>query len=132
MNIHSNARTTPQIRREIQQSASKMTLDDSCTASTSAAQLSRNGVNFDAVEDRSHRPHRLKTALSPTQEEIVVLLRRTLLLAVDDLLVVVREFLHPKMVRSSLLRLLGRHGVNNLRVLIAEQSDEQEKPPPKT
>ena len=28
MNIHSNARTTPQIRREIQQSAGKMTLNE--------------------------------------------------------------------------------------------------------
>ena len=53
----------------------------------------------DSTEDRSHRPHKLHTALTPVQEEIVVALRRSLLLPVDDLLVVVREFIKPDMVR---------------------------------
>lgn len=73
--------------------------------------------------DRSHCPQTLQTALSPVQEEIVVLLRRSLLLTLDDLLVVVREFIEPTLTRSSLTRLLKRHQVNSLQVLYEEQSD---------
>jgi len=132
MNIHSNARTTPQIRREIQQSAGKMTLNEAARHFNVNRATIHKWRQRDSVEDRSHRPQRLNTALSPLQEEIVVMLRRTLLLSLDDLLVVVRELLKPKLGRSSLLRLLTRHGVNNLQALVVEQSGEQEAPPPKT
>ena len=89
----------------------------------------RNRDNFD---DRSHRPVRLHTSLTATQESIVVELRRNLLLTVDDLLVVVREFIKPTMVRSSLIRLLKRHEVNSLKALYAEQSGETEVEKPKS
>ncbi len=39
-------------------------------------------------------------------------IRRTLRLPLDDLLVVVREFLNPKASRSGLARCLKRHGLN--------------------
>ena len=52
------------------------------------------------MEDKSHRPHNLKTTLSQTEEAIVVELRKSLLLPLDDLLVVIREFIQPKMSRS--------------------------------
>lgn len=39
-------------------------------------------------------------------------IRETLWLPVDDLLVVVREFLNPKVSRSGLLRCMARHGLN--------------------
>lgn len=44
-------------------------------------------------------------------------LRRTLLLPLDDLLVVVREFLNPNMSRSGLDRCLRRHGASRLQDL---------------
>ena len=69
---------------------------------------------------RSRRPHRLRTALTPEQEVVVVELQRTLLLRLDDLLVVTREFLNPRVSRSGLDRCLRRHGVSNLRKLKAE------------
>ena len=77
----------------------------------------------DCFNDKSHRPNTLHKALSPVQEEIVVMLRRSLLLTIDDLLVVVREFIDETLTRSSLLRLLTRQGVNRLSQLYAEQSD---------
>ena len=70
------------------------------------------------MHDRSHRPHRLQTTLTPAQEAVV--LRKTLLVSIDDLLAVVREFLNPEVSRSGLDRCLRRHGVGNLRDLQAK------------
>jgi len=132
MNIHSEARTTQKIREEIHASKGQMTID----AAAKHFNVSRSTIikwrSRDSFEDRSHRPHQLHTALTPVQESLVVELRRHLLLTVDDLLVVVREFIKPTMVRSSLIRLLKRHGVNSLKALYIEQSGEEETPQPKT
>jgi transposase InsO family protein len=54
------------------------------------------------------------------QEAIVVELRCTTLLPLDDLVAVVREFIHPGVSRSGLDRCLRRHGVANLRQLQAK------------
>ncbi|MGV6852574.1 MAG: hypothetical protein ACWA5R_10420, partial [bacterium] len=70
--------------------------------------------NRDSFGDRSHRPKTLRTSRNETQGAIVVELRCSLLLMVDDLLVVVREFIYDKVVQSSLLHLLEHHDVNNI------------------
>lgn len=113
--LHSQARTTPATRREIQ------------TSSVSDRQLARQyGLtrttvrkwrHRTSVEDASHRPHTLHTTLTAAQEAIVVYLRQQLLLPLDDLLVVTREFLNPDVSRSGLDRCLRRHGVANLKAL---------------
>ena len=41
-------------------------------------------------------------------------------MSIDDLLAVVREFLNPEVSRSGLDRFLRRHGVGNLRDLVAK------------
>ncbi|WP_394713394.1 hypothetical protein [Desulfogranum marinum] len=76
------------------------------------------------MEDKSHRPHNLKTTLSQTEEAIVVELRKTLLLPLDDLLVVIREFIQPEMSRSALDRCLRRQGISNLKQLIPVEETE--------
>ncbi|WP_130480028.1 hypothetical protein [Sphaerotilus mobilis] len=53
-----------------------------------------------------------QTTLNAGQEEIVVYLRRQFSLSLDDLQVVVREFIAPAMTRSALDRLLRRRRVN--------------------
>jgi transposase InsO family protein len=77
----------------------------------------RKWKNREDVQDRSHRPHKLSTTLTPGQEAVVVELRRTLLLPLDDLLVVTREFINAAASRSGLDRCLRRHGVSQLRDL---------------
>jgi transposase InsO family protein len=72
----------------------------------------------DDMQDRSHRPHKLSTTLTPAQEAIVVELRRTLLLPLDDLLALTHEFINVAASRSGLDRCLRRHGVGNLKDLI--------------
>jgi len=126
--LHKNARTTPAIRKEIQQSnLSKRALAQKYGISRATA---RKWKKRDFVEDKSHRPHNLRATLSPIEEEIVVELRKTLLLSLDDLLVVVREFINPAMSRSALDRCLRRHGVSRLSDLIPREEKEQKKTKP--
>jgi transposase InsO family protein len=110
--LHKNARTTPAIRRELQAaigSTKALARQYQLTTSTVAKWRRRSDV-----QDASHCPHRLNTTLSPAQEAVVVELRRTTLLPLDDLVCVVREFIHPAVSRSGLDRCLRRHGVANL------------------
>lgn len=120
--IHPQARTTPRVRAEIQ--ASEDTPAELARRYNISEPTAAKWQGRDSVEDRSHRPHRLSTTLSPAQEAIVVELRRLLLLPLDDLLVVMREFIHAEASRSALDRCLRRHGVNNLRELQAEACGE--------
>jgi transposase InsO family protein len=110
--LHKNATTTPAVRAQIQQSsASEYELAEQYGISRTTVQRWKHR---DCVEDRSHTPHRLQTTLNAGQEELVVYLRKQLRLPLDDLLAVVREFVHPTMGRSSLHRLLVRRGVDQL------------------
>ena len=78
----------------------------------------------DSIHDASHTQQRLRTTLTPAQEQIVVELKKTLLLSLDDLLAVTREFLCAKATRSGLDRCLSRHGVANLNALKPKEPTE--------
>jgi len=123
--LHKNARTTPAIRREIRQSTLPISVLAKKHGITRATV--RKWKNRDTVEDKSHRPHNLRATLTPLEEDIVVELRKSLLLPLDDLLVVVREFINPKMSRSALDRCLRRHGVSRLADLIPEEKEQNKK-----
>jgi len=123
LNLHANATTTPKTRAYIQQSsASERSLARELGVTVDTIRRWRKRTE---VQDASHTPHRLQTTLTPVQEAVVVEIRRTLLLPLDDLLVVVREFLNPSVSRSGLDRCLRRHGVANLRELIPEAEGER-------
>ena len=115
--LHSLARTTHLIRKEIRESE----LSQAALARlyNVSRQTIRKWSERDSAEDRSHRPDTLLTTLTAAQEVIVVALRTTLLLATDDLLSVTRQFINPAVSRAGLGRCLRRHGVSNLRDLIA-------------
>lgn len=116
--VHARARTTPLIRAEIQASTlSQAALAElhNVTRATIAKWKSR-----DCTQDRSHRPHQLATTLSAGQELIVAEIRRLTLIPLDDLLVLVREFVNPAASRSGLDRCLRRHGVSNLKAMLAQ------------
>ena len=128
ISIHKNATTTPAVRKMIQESdLSERKLAKKFGISRSTV---RRWKKRDSVEDKSHRPHRMRTTLTPEQEIIVVELRKTLLLPLDDLLAVVREFINPKLSRSALDRCLRCHGVSNLKELVPQ--DEKNEPKKKT
>lgn len=82
------------------------------------------------VYDRPHTRKNLLATLSPAQEAFVVELRRTLRLPLDDLLAVVREFIHPRLSRSALDRCLRRNGVSRLADLTPTEPSEEVKAKP--
>ena len=113
--VHPMARTTPRTRAEIRASSAPLTvLAERYNVTEATARKWRDRQD---VQDRSHRPHKLSTTLSAAQELLAVELRRTLLLPLDDLLVVIREFINPDVSRSGLDRCLRRHGVSDLKSL---------------
>ena len=120
--VHPLARTTPRTRAEINASPDSITaLSDRYNISIATA---RKWKRRDDVQDRSHRPHKLSTTLTPGQEAVVVELRRTLLLPLDDLVAITHEFINPAASRSGLDRCLRRHGVSNLKSLQPEIEGE--------
>lgn len=110
--LHKQAKTTPKIRAAIRAGiepawkvAERYDIPE---------QTVWNWRSRDSVDDRSHTAHRLQTTLTPAQEAVAVSLRKTLPLLLDDLLLVVPEFLYPHVSRSVLDRCLRRHGARNL------------------
>ena len=123
--VHPLARTTPRTRTEIKASAAPLTvLAERYNITVATA---RKWKHREDAQDRSHRPHKLCTTLSPAQEVLAVELRRTLLLPLDDLLAVIHEFINPDVSRSGLDRCLRRHGVSDLKAL-QPQIEGQAKP----
>jgi transposase InsO family protein len=114
--VHPQARTTPRTRAEIH--SSKASLADIAEAYNITEATARKWKRREDMQDRSHRPHKLSTTLTPSQELLVVELRRMLLLPLDDLLVLTREFINADVSRSGLDRCLRRHGVNVLASLV--------------
>ena len=100
INLHKNARTTPAVRKEIRESTAsdtELALHYGLSRATIHKWRNRQGM-----DDASHCPHTLQTTLTPAQEIIVIEIRKTLLLPIDDLLVVVREFMNKDVSRSGL------------------------------
>jgi transposase InsO family protein len=116
--VHPRARTTPRTRTEIKSSsAPQAVLAERYNVTVATVRKWKGREN---AQDRSHRPHKLSTTLTPAQELLAVELRRTLLLPLDDLLVVIREFINPEVSRSGLDRCLRRHGVSELKSLLPQ------------
>ena len=81
--VHPRARTTPRTRIEINASSASVTaLAERYNITVATA---RKWKHREDPQDRSHRPHKLSTTLTPAQEVLVVEVRRTLLLPLDDL-----------------------------------------------
>ena len=101
MNVHACARTTPSLRRKIQQS--NLPQRQLAKQYNVARTTIQKWKHRDSTEDRSHRPHRLQTSLTEAQEQIVVAVRKTLLLSLDDLVVVTRSsYTTKRLVRRSI------------------------------
>ncbi|MBK8637692.1 MAG: hypothetical protein IPN92_05180 [Chromatiaceae bacterium] len=116
MNLHKHARTTPAIRRELRESP--LPIAELARRYHLSKATVRKWRRRAATIDRSHRPHRLHTTLSPAQEAVVVALRQSLLLPLDDVLAVTREFLNARVSRSGLDRCLRRQGVSDFKALL--------------
>jgi transposase InsO family protein len=114
--LHGNATTTPAIRKQIYEQRHRPTAVLQREFGLTYKTIKRWKASADG-QDGSSRPKVLNTSFADWQEALIVELRKDLLLPLDDLLVLVREFLLPSCSRSALLRLLKRHGVNDVRAL---------------
>lgn len=112
LTLHPLARTTPRIRAELRAADPTLTDGELARRYGLTPPTVRKWRQRDSTADRSHRPTTLHCTLTPAQEAVAMEIRRSLWLPLDDLLVVVREFLHPKVSRAGLMRCLARHGLN--------------------
>jgi len=106
--LHPLARTTPHTRAELR--AEGLSLGDATLARRHGATppAVRKWRGRKSTTGRSHRPDTLHCTFTPAQEAVAMATRRTFWLPLDDLLVVVHEFLNP----AGLARRMRRHGVN--------------------
>jgi transposase InsO family protein len=110
LKLHANATTTPRIRAYIQQSAasnSALARELGIHSRTVARWKGRQDVL-----DRSTRPHRLATMISPCEEALIIELRRSLALPLDDITEAMRRCVNPQLSRSGIHRCLKRHGLS--------------------
>ncbi len=112
VNLHPLARTTPRTRAEIKSEAPSLSHQALARRYGVTAPTVRKWRERDSTVDRSHRPPTLHGTLTPAQEMVAMEIRRALWRPLDDLLVVVREFLNPQVSRSGLARCLKRHALN--------------------
>ena len=119
--LHGNAKTTPRIRKEIQDSLE--------SAPEIAKRLNLNiktvlkWKKSDSVEDKRSGPAQPKSVLSETEQQIICEFRRVSKLPLDDVYLALKETI-PKLTRSNLHRCLKRNGLN---VLPKEESVPEKK-----
>lgn len=120
---HSNATTTPEMRKFIQES------DFSVGQLSKVLNISEATVRKwrkrDSVENTPNTPHHLNTTLTPLQEYVVVGLRYQLKTPLDKLLKVTQKFINPNVSRSGLARCLKRYGVSKVGDIESPQVPER-------
>ena len=126
--LHKQATTTPKIRAEIQAAPSSITDSELARQYGVATATIRRWRYRDDAHDKSHTRHNLLATLTSEQEEVLIAAREFLRLGLDDLLVVAREFLNPRLSRSGLHRMLQRRAVPTLRELARQDAGGGEKP----
>ena len=119
--LHGRARTTAEIRREIQQS------EESAPVLAKRYNINRKTVykwrHRETVLDRKAGPTIPRSkVLSSVEEALIVTFRKHTLLPLDDCLFVLKEHI-PHLSRSTLHRCFQRHGISRLPTNI-----ESEKP----
>ncbi|GGX88076.1 IS481 family transposase [Litchfieldella qijiaojingensis] len=126
--LHKQATTTPKIRAEIQGAPPSISNSELARKYGVADTTVRRWRLRQDTHDRSHTRHNLLATLTPEQEEVLIAAREFLRLGLDDLLVVAREFLNPRLSRSGLHRLLKRREVPTLAELARQDAGESTQP----
>lgn len=126
--LHKQATTTPKIRAEIQAAPSGISDSELARQYGVGDSTIRRWRYRDDVHDRSHTRHNLLATLTTEQEEVLIATREFLRLGLDDLLIVAREFLNPRLSRSGLHRMLKRREVPTLAELARQDASGDDKP----
>jgi transposase len=110
---HSNARTTLHDRQQIQENLEGLSLRASAKHFRVSVATVRKWRSRHTLQDASCRPLRPRTAFSQDQEQLILHLRTQAQLSLDELFDRIEPIL-PHATRSSLYRLLKRHGRERL------------------
>ncbi len=109
--LHGGAKTTPKIRKEIQDS------NKSIAALARQYHLNPKTVSYwkhaDTTADKKSGPKTRVSVLSSLEQQAICEVRRTLQLPLDDLLIVFKPNM-PTLTRSNLHRCLQHHGLSRL------------------
>lgn len=119
--LHGNAKTTPRIRKEIQESlesAPKLAKRLNLNIKT-VLKWKKSAI----VEDKRSGPTQPKSVLSETQQQVICEFRRVSKLPLDDVYIALKDQI-PELSRSNLHRCLKRNGLN---VLPKEDGEVREK-----
>lgn len=119
--LHANAKTTPKIRKEIQES------EESIAKIAERYNLNPKTVvkwrKSSEVEDKKSGPSKVRSSLSELEQQVVCEFRRVTKLPLDDVFLALRDKI-PALTRSNLHRCLVRNGLN---VLPKETEEVREK-----
>lgn len=119
--LHANAKTTPRIRKEIQESKESIAkLAIKYNLNPKTIQKWKNATN---TEDKKSGAKTIRSSLSPMEQQIICEFRRTTKLALDDCFIALKEKI-PALTRSNLHRCLKRNGLS---VLPKNEDEQQEK-----
>ena len=109
--LHANAKTTPRIRKEIQES--KETIDKIAEKYS----INRKTVIYwqkaGTTEDKRSGPKNPKSSLSEMEQQVLVAFRKNTKMSLDDIFVAFKEKI-PSLSRSNLHRLFVRNGISRL------------------
>lgn len=109
--LHKRATTTHSTRAAIQRS--KATVAELSELYNINAKTVLKWKHRDSVEDAPMGAKRLRTVLTPANEEMICAFRKKTLLSLDDCYIALKEFI-PALSRSNLHRCLKRHGLSVL------------------
>ena len=110
---HSNARTTLYVRQQIRDNPKRLTQREQAREHKVSPATINKWQRRDDLHDASCRPLRPHTAFTKREEQFILSLRASAGLSLDDLLDRIEPIL-PHAPRSSLYRLLKRHGMGQL------------------
>ena len=118
--LHKNATTTPSQRAFIQSARDRSNAELARELGVSTTTI-RRWKSRDDILDRSHKPLNIRKTLKPEHELTAVTIRLILLSGLDDLLTIVRTFIHPDCSRSGLDRCLRHYQVSRLNTLLPDK-----------
>lgn len=120
--LHKNARTTLALRQEIKNSK------ESISSLAKKFNLSWNTVKrwkfSDNLEDKSSRPHKLNTTLTPEQEDLICFERKQFKKTIEDIFFTLEDKIPKPFYPMKIYRCLKRH---DLAVLPKEFVDAERK-----
>jgi len=119
--LHANAKTTPRIRKEIQESKesiAKLAIKYNLNPKTV-----HRWKRDTSTEDKKSGAKTIRSSLSPMEQQIICEFRRTTKLSLDDCYIALKDTI-PALSRSNLHRCLRRNGLS---VLPKDDDEPREK-----